>query len=62
MKYNSRKFWLSLITSGLIVGTGVLAGTILAVGAHVPVVVGGLLTVYGIYCGGNVATKWVEKK
>lgn len=62
MGFASRKFWLGLTTMSMIVVVGALSGVLPAMGAQVATVVGGLITVYAIYAGGNVASKWVVSK
>ncbi len=50
----SKKFLLSIITSGLIFITGMLAGRFPSLQPHLQSVYGALLGVLAIYTGGNV--------
>jgi hypothetical protein len=62
MKYTSRKFWFSITVATMVLAAGALCGPIPAMAAQLAVVVGGLVTICGIYVGGNTASKWVVGK
>ena len=62
MKNSSRKFTLALVAMGLCLATGGLTLVIPGITAAIETMVGGIIGVYALYCGGNVGSKWAFGK
>ena len=60
--YNSRKFKFGIITSLAIILTSLLVLVNPVFAQLYPTIAGSLITVYGIYCGMNVANKYTLGK
>lgn len=60
--YASRKFWLTVATSGSIIALGALAALHPVFGPNLDTVVGGLLGALAIYMGANVGAKYTIGK
>lgn len=61
-KFSSRKFFAFIITSVLIIVAGAVGGWLPVMAAQLAVIVGGLISAFAIYAGGNVARHWVASK
>lgn len=56
--FSSRKFYLAIVNSVLIVGCGALGGVWPGFVSSLSTVITGIVTVYAVYCGANVGTKF----
>lgn len=57
----SRKLWLAVLTQVFLVLVALLTTAIPSLAPLYSTIAGSLVGVLAIYCGGNVATRWVHK-
>lgn len=61
--YTSRKFLMCSVAGLIIVGVGLLAGTVMpGVAGIMPEIIGGILGACGLFISGNVATRYFVSK
>jgi hypothetical protein len=62
MNLNEEKFILGAVSTGFVVGCWAATCKFPALAPTLSTVVGGITMLYGIFCGANVSSRWVDGK